>query len=194
MKKLIILTLLVTHTFGCGEGSPTTIDETPLLTNVEYVTLAEFDNYIATIRATIPTYNIMIAEFSSIAAEFNAGFVPDRWIAAYTRNLLRRVEGVQDHARRIRPTQPELLKLHLEEYEASIENFRLAFSLFVQAIERPGSVNVVEINDRIVDGNTHMIRLQILLGDLAGRNVDFFSNQGAGGDGIPEGELDGFGF
>ena len=192
MRKLIALALIATHTFGCGEGSPTAVDETPTLTNVEYITLSEFNGYIATVQATMPTYNVMIAEFSSIANQFNAGFIPIYWIAEYTKNLLRRVHDIQDHARRIRPENPELLKLHLEEYEAALEDFNTGFSLFVQAIEQPGSVNVAEINDRIVDGNTHLIRLQILLGDLGGVRVDFFSNQNTGGG--PEEDFDGFGF
>jgi hypothetical protein len=194
IKRTIALALAAATIAGCGEGTPTSIDETtPLLTNVEYVTQTEFEGYITTVQSTMPNYNIMIAEFSSIAAQFNAGFVPLHFISAYTKNLLRRVEDIQAHAERIRPENPELLKLHLEEYEGALADFNVGFSLFVQSIDQPGSVDVNEINDRIVDGNTHLIRLQILLGDLGGTVVNFFSDQGDDGT-FPDEDFDEFGF
>jgi len=191
MKRLSIL-IVISLLAGCGDSAPTGPDDDLMLTGVEFLTLAEFDGYIADVQSTIPDVNIMIAEFAAIAADFNAGFVPDYWIGEYTKNLLRRVDGVQAQAMRIRPQHPELLKLHTEEYEASLAAFNVGFTLFVQGIEQPGSVGIDAVNDHIVDGNTHLIRLQILLGDLGGRNIDFFAQQGGGGQ--PDDGFDGFGF
>ena len=74
-----------------------------------------------------------------------------------------------------------------KEAVSAMEDFHVAFTLFVQGIERPGSVSTDDVNDWIVRGNTHLIRLQILLGDLGGRRIDFFASQG-GGDGF--GDID----
>ncbi len=189
---MIALALVALLSAGCGERSPVGIDEVPTLTNVNFIVLTEFDGYIADVRLTIPGVTVMIAEFASIAGDFNAGYVPAYWIGAYTKNLLKRVEGIQVQVQGIRPTHPELLKLHLEEFEASLEDFNIGFGLFVQGIEQPGTVTLDDVNDHIVDGNIHLIRLQILLGDLAGRNVDFFAADN-GGDGFDDG-FDGTGF
>ncbi|MBS14371.1 MAG: hypothetical protein CME19_22615 [Gemmatimonadetes bacterium] len=194
MKKLTTMLLCCLAVQACGEGSPTGVDEPPTLVVTEYVTLQEFDGYIADVQGTIPNVNLMIGEFGSIAGEFAAGFIPVYWIGEYTKNLLRRVDDIQGRAREIRPAHPELLKLHLEEYEASLEDFHAGFTLFVQGIEQPGSVTTEQVNDKIVEGNVHLIRLQILLGDLGGRPIDFFAPQGGGGNGPPNGEFDGFGF
>ena len=191
MKKLVILLLVSAYAVGCGEGTPLSSEDSGLLTNVNYITLAEFDGYIADVKSTIPSFNLMIGEFSSIVADFNAGYIPTYWIGEYTKNLLLRVGEVQSRVRQIRPTHPDLLKLHIEEYEAAFEDFRIGFGLFVQGIEQPGSVSIDEVNDRIVGGNVHIIRLQILLGDLGGTFVDFFATQDSGN---PDDGFDGFGF
>jgi hypothetical protein len=182
MKKLTLLAILSFGTFGCGDSGPTAPDPRPMLTNVRFLSLAEFDGYIADVRTTIPEFTTMIAEFASIASSFNAGFVPEYWIGEFTKNLLLRVEAVRARAEQIRPQNPELLKLHLEEYEASLSQFHTAFSLFTQGLEQPGSVAIDDVNDAIVAGNTHLIRLQILLGDLGGTRIDLFEDQGGGGN------------
>ena len=192
MKKLVTLMSVSAYASGCGGNSPMAPEEGVTLTNVNFITLVEFDGYIADVQSTIPDLNLMIGEFASIAGQFNAGFVPVYWIAEYTKNLLRRVDIIQARARGIRPSHPDLLKLHIEEYEAAYEDFKIGFELFVQGIEQPGTVAIDDVNDSIVAGNVHLIRLQILLGDLGGTFVDFFASQG--GDGIPDDEFDEFGF
>lgn len=187
------LAIIVVIAAGCGDSAPTAMEETPLLQGVDYITRAEFDGYIASVQSTIPHYNVMITEFTQISATYNAGFIPVYWTGAHARNLVIRVQSFLDHARRIRPQHPELLKLHVEEYEATFEDFLTGFTLFVQAVEQPGSVSINEVNDRIVDGNTHMIRLQILLSDLGNTPIDFFAPQGGGG-GFPDEGFDGGGF
>lgn len=193
MLRYAILAITILLSAGCGESAPTGVEEeTPLLTRTDFITRTEFDNYIASVQATIPNYNVMISEFSSISGQFAAGFIPPKWTVAYALNLVKRVEDLLDHARRIKPAHPELLKLHEEEYEAAYEDFIIAFSTFVQAVDRPGSVDTAIINDKIVEGNVHMIRLQILLGNLGGFDVDFFGPQG--GDEFFPDEGEGFGF
>ena len=194
MRKRFFLVIAAGLAIGCGESTPVaTVDEVPA-GNVRLVLLSDFNGYIADVQLTIPNVNLMIAEFTSIGKDFNAGFVPLYWIAEYTKNLLKRVEGVQAEGQKIRPSDPELLKLHLEEYEAALEDFRLAFSLFVQSIEQPGFVTTEQVNDHIVSGNTHLIRLQILLGNLGGTRVDFFAEDGGNGGGNPNEGFDGIGF
>jgi len=192
MKKLVALILVSAYASGCGGNSPMAPEENVTLTNVNFITLVEFDGYVADVQSTIPDLNLMIGEFANIAGQFNAGFVPVYWIAEYTKNLLRRVDIIQARARGIRPAHPDLLKLHIEEYEAAYEDFKIGFELFVQGIEQPGTVAIDDVNDSIVAGNVHLIRLQILLGDLGGTFVDFFAPQG--GDGIPDDVFDEFGF
>ncbi len=190
-KKLTLLAILSFGTFGCGDSAPTSPDPGLMLTNVRFLSLAEFDGYIADVRTTISDFNIMISEFASIASSFNAGFVPVYWVGEYTKNLLLRVDTLRARAEQIRPQNPELLKLHLEEYEASLFQFYTAFTLFMQGLEQPGSVAIDDVNDAIVAGNTHLIRLQILLGDLGGTRIDLFEGQGVGGN--PDDEFgDGF--
>ena len=188
MKKLIMMVVLSFSTFGCGDSGPTAPDPGPMLNDVRFLPLAEFDGYIADVRTTIPDFTIMIAEFASIASSFNAGFVPVYWVGEYMKNLLLRVNTVRARAEGIRPQNPELLKLHLEEYEASLSQFHTAFTLFTQGLEQSGSVAIDDVNDAIVAGNTHLIRLQILLGDLGGTRIDLFEGQGGGGN-----QDDGFG-
>jgi len=192
MRNLVVLILVSACAFGCGENMPVAPEDSVTLTNVNFITLAEFDGYIADVQSTIPGVNLMIGEFTSIAGDFNAGYVPVYWIGEYTKNLLRRVDGIQAQARAIRPTHADLLKLHIEEFEAALEDFKIGFGLFVQGIERPGTVTIDDVNDRIVGGNVHLIRLQILLGDLGGTFVDLFANQGGGGN--PDDGFDEFDF
>ena len=194
MRKRFFLLTLAGLAIGCGESTTVApVDEVPA-DNVRLVLLSDFNGYIADVRLTIPNVNLMIAEFASIGKDFNAGFVPLYWIAEYTKNLLKRVESIQAEGQKIRPSDPELLKLHVEEYEAALEDFRVAFSLFIQGIEHPGSVTTEQVNDRIVSGNTHLIRLQILLGNLGGSRVDLFAEDGGNGGRNPNEGVDGIGF
>jgi soluble cytochrome b562 len=192
MRKWVIIVASV-YAVGCGDSAPLAPvnDGSPSVAN--FILLTEYDGYLADVQSTIPNVNIMIGEFSAIVADFNSGFVPLYWVGEYTKNLIKRVVEMQARGQQIRPQHPELLKLHLEEYEAALEDFRTGFSIFVQAIEQPGSVATEGINDSIVAGNVHLIRLQILLGDLGGRPVDFFA-QGGGGGGGNENLDDEFGF
>lgn len=187
MKLRNLTVLALPLLVACGDDSPTGQELEPTLRNVNFITLNEYEGYLTDVQSTIPGVTVMMAEFSAIGKDYYAGFVPVYWIGEYTKNLLRRVEGIQAQAQSIRPQHPELLKLHTEEYEAALEDFHVAFTLFVQGIERPGSVSTDDVNDWIVGGNTHLIRLQILLGDLGGRRIDFFASQG-GGDGF--GDID----
>ena len=190
MKKWVIFLASICAA-GCGDSAPLAPVDGASPSVANFILLTEYDGYLADVQATIPNVNIMIGEFSAIAADFNAGFVPLYWVGEYTKNLIKRVDEMQARGQQIRPQHPELLKLHPEEYEAAFVDFRTGFSLFVQAIEQPGSVVTEEINDSIVAGNVHLIRLQILLGDLGGRHVDFFDP----GDGNGNGNLDDeFGF
>lgn len=186
MRRLIAAVIVACLAGACGDDGPTGPQDQGLdaLEGLTFLTLVEYEGYLADVQSTIPSVNVMIAEFGAIANDFNAGFLADYWIGVYTRNLLKRVGDIRSAALRIRPRHPELLKLHVEEYEAALEDFEVGFGLFVQGIEQPGSVTIDDVNDRIVGGNTHLIRLQILLGDLGGRRVDFFAAAGGGGGGF----------
>ena len=161
---------------GCGSDSTTGNVDSPAPSEIPVViTVAEYEAYIASVQIAMADVNLMITEFTSIGRDLQAGFASHYWIGEFTKNMLRRLEGIRAHAKSIRPDHPELLKLHIAEYEGALEDYDAAFSLFLDAL-RPGSrVTTDEINDKIGAGNTHLIRLQILLGDLGGTFIDFFA-------------------
>ena len=159
---------------GCGASNPaggpdaTAPEEEPSLVLIRMV---DFDAYVDHIREAFAEVAVMVDEFISIGDAVRGGMVSDYWTRQYTQNLLRRLALMQEQARRIRPDHPELLHLHTSEYEAALEGFREAFEAYSRQIELQDPTDLPGINDNIAKGNIHLIRFQIFLSDLAGRQI-----------------------
>jgi len=161
---------------GCGTGSPTGDGGASPPTDAGsfvHIRMAELDAYVYRVQGAFGSVGVMIDEFSTLSGEVRGGSVSTYWIQQHTRNLIRRVDLMIAHSRAIRPQHPELLRLHREEYEAALTSFREAFASFLYNTEFMTPSVVDEMNDRIVEGNTHLIRLQIFLSDLTGRHIAF---------------------
>ena len=177
MARWLTIALLC---IGCGSGNPTGEEiETPSTStgSLVYIEMAELDAYVDRVQEAFGSVGVMIDEFSTLSGELRGGTVSTYWIRQHTQNLLTRVDLMIEHAGAIRPENPELLRLHKEEYESALNSFREAFGAFLYNIELLSPTVVDQMNDRIVEGNTHLIRLQIFLSDLTGRYISFLEQE-----------------
>ncbi|MDP6040491.1 MAG: hypothetical protein QGG64_18225, partial [Candidatus Latescibacteria bacterium] len=83
----------------------------------------------------------------------------------------------------IRPTNPYLLRLHMEELEGAFEDYLDGANFFEANIDFLTSEVLDGLNARMGAGNVHIIRLQIFLADLTGFSVQLGSGGGPPGDG-----------
>jgi len=177
MKRWITVLLLCA---GCGGANPAgNSDETtpPAQAPMVVIRMADFDAYMDRLAQAFVSVDVMINEFTAISQDLQSGMVSEYCIQQYMKNLLKRLQRMQAQAVDIRPAHPELLRLHTEEYEMALTRFQEAFDAFLSQFTFPDPNEVSGINDKIVEGNTHLIRFQIFLGQLAGRQVSFFRDE-----------------
>ncbi len=176
MRRWIAIVLVCA---GCGSSNPAgspdvDIPQTPPQTSqapMVFVRVADYEAYLEQVRSSFVPILVMTSEFESITSGWFSGFVPAYWTQQYLTTLLSRLDAIEEGVRKIRPEHPELLQLHIDEYEAALKDFREGFGFLVQHVAFSDADLVNQMNDKIVEGNVHLIRFQILLGDLGGRRI-----------------------
>ena len=170
MKQLIALLLLSLH--GCGSSSPTDPGTTPSVVPLVTIPVSELDAYVAEVAKTFVTVGVMIDEYTAISQDWANGATPQYWTQQYTLNLLKRVDILQETVRGVRPGHAELLHIHTE-YEEALVDYKTAFQMFLDQTRMAVPVLTDELAYKLADGNVHLIRYQVLLSQLAGREIGF---------------------
>lgn len=178
-NSLVVFVLLCV---GCESSNPSNSlsSETPMdsQTSLVYVRLKDYEAYLEKVRSSFIPVLVMIKEFETITSGWVSGFIPAYWTEQYLSTLLGRLDSIEEGIRKIRPAHPELLHLHVNEYEPAFEDFRRGFNFFLQHLEFLDVGIWNQMNEKISEGNVHLIRFQILLGDLGNRKI----NLGIDGD------------
>ena len=166
---------------GCGSSNPASspdadTPQTPAQTSqapMVFIRMADYEAYLAQVQSSFAPILVMINEFESITGGWVSGTVPAYWTQQYLGTLLSRLDAIEEGVRKIRPEHPELLQLHMVEYEEALKDFREGFEILVQNVAFSDVDLINRMNDKIVEGNVHLIRFRILLGDLGGRRINF---------------------
>ena len=177
MKRWIAVLFLLCCA-GCGAASPTgePVEPSPQVPMV-FIRMSDFDAYLDRVRRAFVSVDVMVSEFTAITRDMQSGRVSEYWLRQYTLNLLKRLQLMQAQAVDIRPEHPELLRIHTGEYEPALSCFSEAFEAFLAHLTVPDAEALSRINDKIVEGNTHLVRFQIFLSRLAGREVAFLRGE-----------------
>ena len=87
--------------------------------------------------------------------------------------MIARIHAIQSTLHGIRPENPYLLKLHIEEFEAAFADYLDGATFLQQNLDFMTPEVLDGLNRRMGAGNVHIIRLQIFLRDLIGLPVTF---------------------
>ena len=172
MKRWIVVMLICA---GCGSSNPVDSPKTPdpgSQAPMVTIRVADFDAYVGLMRETFVSVYVMIDEFTVISQDWVGERVAVYWTYQYTLNLLKRLQLVQEKARSIRPEQPDLRRIHTE-YEQALDVYQEAYQEFLVQLEYPDADAVERVNTKLGQGNIHMIRFQLQLSDLGGRDIQF---------------------
>ncbi|MDE3259469.1 MAG: hypothetical protein OYM47_16700 [Gemmatimonadota bacterium] len=166
--------LLVFCMGGCGSSDPVGVvepapDPTGAMVSVN---AADFNAYLVDAFRTYQTVNVMNAEFGSIAQGWSGGVVSRYWTRQFMSNLISRLETLQLQVRDIRPYDHELRRIH-DRYEQGLTTFHEAFLAFVNQIDFPTTEGIEGVNLLIFRGNKRMDEFQLMLSNLAGRQIQF---------------------
>jgi len=163
---------------GCGGSNPVGTGDVPNgevdspgpEVSLLVIRVSELNDYLAKLEELFVPVTVIVNEYQAIA--FDWGLVPGYWLEQFLGNLLIRVEAVQELARNSRPSNPELRRLHIEEFEPALAAYREGFEIF-KAQHDLGIPSLTSdlVNEKLGEGNLHLIRLQILLSDLAGQDI-----------------------
>ena len=170
--KLLIALLLLFAFLGCGSASPTDPGAPGPVVPLVTVPVTELNAYVSDVAKSFVSVGVMIDEYTAISLDWVAGATPRYWTQQYTLNLIRRVDLLQETVRGIRPGNAELLRIHTE-YEEALKDYNGAFKMFLDQTQLPEPVLTEELAYKIADGNVHLIRYQVLLSQLAGRDINF---------------------
>jgi hypothetical protein len=173
MKRLLVVVVLGAL-LGCGSSNPAgDPGEPPPAPGVEMtsVRVAELEAYINAANVAYGSIEVMTLEYGGVINEALLGLVPIYWSKKYTENLILRVKALQVMLANMRPENPELRRLHIEEFEAAFEDYLDGITYFESQLDFLTSGTIDELNNKMGAGNVHLIRLGIFLSDLAGRQV-----------------------
>ena len=184
MKKWLLCLVLCV---GCGSSNPVTPEpEAPVELTFQHATLEEVDAYLGEINQAFTSIDVFFAEYAGVSVEVTGGLVTTYWSRQFTQNMISRIHSIQANLHDIRPQNPYLRKLHIEEFEGAFEDY-LAGAIFMEQNLDFVTTDVLDgINSHMGAGNVHIIRLQIFLSDLTGFQVSFGGN--------PPGDGQTFGF
>ena len=87
-------------------------------------------------------------------------------------NLLNRIKLLREQVRNIRPEDGELLRVHTD-YEEALRVYQVAFELFFAETNFQIPIISQEVNNKLAEGNVHLIRFQVILSNMSGRSIDF---------------------
>ncbi|MBT3605943.1 MAG: hypothetical protein HN521_22990 [Candidatus Latescibacteria bacterium] len=182
MKKWLLIILLCV--VGCDSANPITPEPDPGLTEITFdnVPVNDLLTYIAVINGAFPSIETFYAEYGGITGEAVSGLVTPYWTRQYTLNMIGRIHAILAMLHDLRPPNPYLRQLHIEEFEGAFVDYLDGVTYFEDNIDVLSAEILDGVNLRMGAGNVHLIRLQIFLSDLAGGDVTFGGQQG-GGDG-----------
>lgn len=155
-----------------------------------FIVLEEFDQYVATMQGTGANVQAVAQEFGAIVRDFANGFTTTYWTAEFTRLLSTRVVSMKAEAVDLRPTHPDLNRIHREQYETGLDAYEDAFTLFLRRVETPGSISTAQLNEALAEGDGHLSPMEVRLSSLAGRTISLFPSSGGGIVGPVEGLSD----
>lgn len=187
MKRWILcLTLLALYT-GCGSSNPVTPAlEPPAENTYDHVTADEANAYIADIDRAFTSIDVFFAEYGGVTVEVTNNLIPLYWSRQFMNNMIARIHAIQSTLHDLRPTNPYLLRLHTEEFEAAFADYLDGATFLSQNLDFVTPEVIDGLNMRMGAANIHIIRLQIFLRDLTGIPVTFGGNPP--GDGQTYGE------
>lgn len=170
---------------GCGSSTPTnpaTLEpEPPAELTFDYATSDEANAYISAINGVFPSIDVFFAEYGGVTAEVTQNAIPVYWSRQFIHNMTARLHAILGTLRAMRPENPYLRRLHIEEFEAAFEDYLDGIAFLEQNLDFLTPEVIDGLNMRMGAGNVHIIRLQIFLRDLTGMEVTF--GGGAPGDG-----------
>jgi hypothetical protein len=176
MKRWILASLL--GIVGCGTSNPVLPEPEPVEITFENVSVTELGRYIQSINAAYPAIEKFYAEYGGITGEAVGGFVTQYWTRQYTLIMIARIHAISAKLYDLRPENPYLRQLHINEMEGAFVDYLDGVTFFENNIDFL-SVDVLNgVNQRMGAGNVHLIRMQIFLSDLAGRDVVLGAQQG----------------
>ena len=172
MKRCLGILLIIC--LGCGSSDPVGVVEPPPGPTEEMLSVAasDFNAYLVNVFRTYQTVNLMNAEFGSITQGWSGGLVSRYWTRQFMSNLISRLETLQLQVRDIRPDDHELRRIH-DRYEQGLTTFHEAFLAFVNQIDFPTTDGIEGVNLLIFRGNKRMDEFQLMLSNLAGRQIQF---------------------
>lgn len=172
MKRCLGILLILC--LGCGSSDPVGVVEPPPGPTEKMLSVAasDFNAYLVNVFRTYQTVNVMNAEFGSITQGWSGGVVSRYWTRQFMSNLISRLETLQLQVRDIRPADHELLRIH-GRYEQGLTTFHEAFLAFVNQIDFPTTEGIEGVNLLIFRGNKRMDEFQLMLSNLAGRQIQF---------------------
>lgn len=172
MKRCLGILLIIC--LGCGSSDPVGVVEPPPGPTEKMLSVAasDFNAYLVNVFRTYQTVNLMNAEFGSITQGWSGSVVSRYWTRQFMSNLISRLETLQLQVRDIRPDDHELRRIH-DRYEQGLTTFHEAFLAFVNQIDFPTTEGIEGVNLLIFRGNKRMDEFQLMLSNLAGRQIQF---------------------
>jgi hypothetical protein len=175
---------------GCGSSNPvnntTSPGETDTPSAPTTLMVLPVADLLVYLREIDPMFQgggpiqVMNQEYAGVTSDVTLDLVPRYWARQFTRNLLARIENLQATLQSMRPENPVIRQIHIEELEGAFVDYHDGVSFFDQNIDNLSADDVDELNLRMGSGNVHLIRLEILLSDLAGGSVNLGSEGGQG--------------
>ena len=170
MKHWMVVLLVCV---GCGSSSPTSSPEPGAPEGqMVFILSAEVEAYIGRVQRSFESVAVMISEYTVISQNWTRGQTSRYWTQQYTVNLINRVELLREQVRGVRPENAELRLIHTE-YEEALKAYQEAFELFLRETAFEIPIVSQEVNNKIAEGNVHLIRFQVVLSNWTGRSLDF---------------------
>ena len=172
--------LLLLAAAGCGSDAPTA-PPSPAASPLQQVTFSyvkesDLNTYLRAIASTLPDFYLIIDEQTVLFNDWSTHRTNTYWTRVYANNLVLRIRAYSLNAAKIRPTNPELKKLHdqllqaMQFLEAGIQDFIVAMD------PRDDSV-IDEANKKIGQFNIAIDSYSNELSSLAGQPISLFPSQ-----------------
>ena len=177
MKRWLLCFALLALYTGCGSSNPVTPAPEPSAEQpYDHVTADEVNAYIADIHQAFTSIDVFFFEYGGVTAEIMNALIPRYWSRQFINTMIARIHAIQSTLHDMRPANPYLLRLHIEELEAAFEDYLNGANFLLQNLDFM-TLDVIDgVNMRMGAGNVHIIRLQIFLRDLTGQQVIFGGN------------------
>ncbi|MGA1195302.1 MAG: hypothetical protein ACO36I_02245, partial [Candidatus Latescibacterota bacterium] len=159
MKRYCFIFLLAV--VGCGSSNPVTSLPEPTEITFENVPVIELETYIGILNREFSSVNVFYTEYGGVTGEAVSGLVAPYWTRQYTLNMIHRIHAIKATLYDLRPENPYLRRLHIEELEAAFDDYLDGITYFESNIDFLSADVLNGLNMRMGAGNVHLIRLQI---------------------------------